>query len=349
MTEVIEAEVLRGVVDVRPPRHPLGIALGDVALHLAVAVDRASERRALGGVCVHDLDRSPSDPEAHRGERHALDREVAHHATHRAARRSDHVACRHVHVVKHEFGRGGGAHPELVIELLTEREPVHPLLHHKQRDIASVPRRIFSVHQEHVAELARRHGAVCDPHFSPGDAPVVAVWNCDRRHAEHVGASVGFAHAHPSHQLTAADAREKPLTLFVVSVDAEVVGKQHRVREVRKAESRVGRGQLLMRDHCRDGVHPRTAVLLGHRDPEQPELGAQASKQRQIEHLLAIVLCRLRRHLALGKRAHHLSQQLMFVRRVEEIAHLRLGVAQKMIGGSGLDQPGLFRNDWTAG
>ena len=63
-------------------------------------------------------------------------------------------------------------------------------------------------------------------------------------------------------------------------VAVEVVHEEHAVREVGEAEARVGGRQRLVHDHRRRRVEPGAAVVLGHREPEQPELAGAAEQRR---------------------------------------------------------------------
>jgi hypothetical protein len=151
---------------------------------------------------------------------------------------------------------------------------------------------------------------------------VVALADGGRLHAEHVGAGGGLAHAHPADRRSGARIGKPARALCVAAVLVQVVGEEHRVREVGEAEAGIRRGQLLVRDHGRDGVHARSAEALRHRDPEQSEL-AEPAEERAIERLRAVGFRRLRLDLARREVPHHRTQRGVLGRGREEIGHGR--------------------------
>src|SRR5690606_25184037 len=117
-----------------------------------------------------------------------------------------------------------------------------------------------------------------------------------------------------------AQAREEPLPLLLVPVHVEVVHAEKRVREIREREARIGRGELLVHDRGRRGVHARATQLRRDRDAEEPEL-AQLAEARQGEALVTVVLEGLRVDLAFREFAHHGAQLGVLGGGFEELVH----------------------------
>ena len=92
------------------------------------------------------------------------------------------------------------------------------------------------------------------------------------------------------------------------------------MREVREAEARVRRRQLLVRDDGGDRVHAGAAEALGDGDAEQSQI-AEAAEERQVERLRAIGGGGLRLDLAFGEVANQLPERGMLRRRIEGVGH----------------------------
>ena len=84
----------------------------------------------------------------------------------------------------------------------------------------------------------------------------------------------------------------------------------------RDRHRRVDPGQLLDRDRVRERVAAAAAVLLGDRDPHQPELGHLGDELVR-EAVLAVELLGDRRDLLDRERAHRVADQLVLGREVE--------------------------------
>ena len=73
-------------------------------------------------------------------------------------------------------------------------------------------------------------------------------------------------------------------------------------------EARIGGRERFEELHGRRGVEARAAVLLADRDAEQTE-GPGLAEEREVEGLVAVVLRRLRLHLARHELAQGLGEQ----------------------------------------
>src|SRR5690606_22346853 len=145
--------------------HELGVALGDVALDLAVLTELLPEALSVTGVSVHDLDAAPGDAEAHGGQPEALELEVPHHAHAGAADLADDVRLGHDTIVEHELGRRRRAHAHLVVNLLAELEARETLLDDDHGERAAWRALDARVDEEDVAELRLADRTVGDPHL----------------------------------------------------------------------------------------------------------------------------------------------------------------------------------------
>ena len=127
------------------------------------------------------------------------------------------------------------------------------------------------------------------------------------------------AHTHRSNrtdELSGTCARQKPFHLLRVAVARQVVDEELRVGQVRQAEGRVRGRELLVHDARGAGIHAGTAIIGVDGDSEEAEL-TSAAKEGGVECLVAIVLERLRFHLAGDKRRAELTESAVLLRRVE--------------------------------
>ena len=284
----------RRVVHQGPCGPVLGEALGDVALHLPVLADRHAEALALVRPRDHHPDAAPRDAHRHGGQRHSLDLEVAHHGEGPLALLAEAVGDGDAHAVEDQLRREGRAHAELVLPLLAQREARHPLLHQERTEAALAG---GGVHDEGIAECPLVDATVGDEGLGSGQDVGVALAHGPRAHGEHVRPHLGLGHAHPADPLARGSPREDVLSLHVVAVDVHVLREEHGVGEHSQGEARVGGGERVADLDARRRVEARTSVLLGDRHAQQPQLSG-AAEERVVEALLAVVLRRLRLHLA---------------------------------------------------
>jgi hypothetical protein len=108
---LVGADVARDVVGERLGRLGRRVAVGDVALDLAVLRDGLAEARRSFGVADHDVHAALGDADAHRREREALDLEVAHHVRHAAADLAE------------EVGLGDAARSKMSSDMVEPRMP----------------------------------------------------------------------------------------------------------------------------------------------------------------------------------------------------------------------------------
>ncbi len=212
------------------------------------------------------------------------------------------------------------AHAELVGDLLAEREARRALLDDEQREAPRAAAAGLRVDEEDVAQLGVADGAVGDPHLGAVQHPAVAIGDGGRLHREDVRPHRRLAHAHAADPAPGAGVRQDARALLVVAVHRQVVHEQHRVREVREGEARVGGGQLLVDDHGGDRVHACAAEALRDRDAEDAQV-AQAAEEREIEGLAPVRLGRLRVDLPFCELADRLAQRAVLVGGGEEVGH----------------------------
>mmetsp|Transcript_22029 Transcript_22029/g.73071 ORF Transcript_22029/g.73071 Transcript_22029/m.73071 type:complete len:295 (-) Transcript_22029:55-939(-) len=265
----------------------------------------------------------------------------------RAARLADEVGGGQRHVLKHELGGGGRAHPALVLEPLPQAEAGHAALDVKEGDglgrLHLRPGRA-RVDEVPVAQLRVRDRAVGDPHLGSVEQPApVRLLLCPRAHPQHVRPRLRLRHAHAADRFARARGREPGGLLLGGAVAREVVDEELRVGQVREAEGRVRRRELLVHDAGRRRVHARAAVLGVDGHAEQPEL-AGAAKERVVEPLRPVELERLRLHLVPHERGAQLAERIVLRGRVEEGA-LRLGV----VGDADRRRRARARQDRAAG
>ena len=132
------------------------------------------------------------------------------------------------------------------------------------------------VDQEGVAELGITHRAVRDPHLCAIEHVMIAVsWMALVCMPKHVRPSSRLAHAHSTNLLAGAGIWEDTSpSVRIIAVHLQVVGEQHRVREVRESANPGSAAESSScDDHGSDGIKARAAKSLvdGHaeqaRDP----------------------------------------------------------------------------------
>src|SRR5262249_29998562 len=126
-------------------------------------------------------------------------------------------------------------------------------------------------------------------------------------HSNHVRAGPRLRHRERANMLTGDELGEILLFLRRTAVATDLVHAEGAVRAV--GESDLGRGarDLFDRDDVREVAHRRSAVLLFHRDAEQPER-AELAPQVGGELVGLIDLCGARRDLLDGERPHSFAQ-----------------------------------------
>ena len=285
----------------------LGVALAQVALDLAVLVQRLAERLALGAVAQHDVEAALRDAEAHRGQAEPLDLEVAHHVGEAVALGAEQV---------------GGRDPAVVEDQLRHRRRPHAHL----RDLVAGGEAGRAALDEEggdpAVELGVDHeqrglGAVGDEGLAAVEDVAVRVLAGDGGHAEDVGAVAGLAHAHRADRGAAQRPGQVAGALGRRRRPVEVVDEQQRVREVGQREAGVGVGDLLVDDDRGGGVEAGAAVGVGDGDAEQPEL-AGLTEQPDVEGAELIVLHRLLLDVAAGPGADRLAQHRVLLGRVQK-------------------------------
>jgi hypothetical protein len=107
------------------------------------------------------------------------------------------------------------------------------------------------------------------------------------------------------------------LLLLLGAEQVDRLGAQRRVRAHRDRNGRVDARELLDRQRVGERVAARAAVLLGERDPHEPEL-AQLGDDLVREALLAVELLGHRRDLVAGEVADGLLDEAVVVGEVEE-------------------------------
>ncbi len=244
-----------------------------------------------------------------------LDLQVAHHVERALAVRTDLVRERHRNVVEDQLRGERGAHAELVLPLLAERETGHALLDQERRDRL---RRGGGVDDEAVAEFGVGDAAVGDEGLGAGETEDVAVAARAGLQREHVGADGRLGHAQAADPLAARGARQHVLALQLAAVHREVVREQDRVCEHRQREARVRAGERFADLHGRHRVESGAAVFLGNRDAQEAHL-ARAAEQRVVEAFGAIVCGGLRFDLARDELAQRVAQQCVLGRRRKQV------------------------------
>eukprot|EP00962_Isochrysis_galbana_P051791 scaffold23218_cov112-Isochrysis_galbana.AAC.1 len=136
-------------------------------------------------------------------------------------------------------------------------------------------------------------------------------------------AMIWFRHPHSTHSLAGAGGGQPRLALLGGAVTRQVVREELRVRQVRQAEGRVRRGQLLMNDRRGRRVHPGATVLGRDGDAEQAQL-ARPAKEGLIEPLLPVVHQRLRFNFLPHKRGAQRAERRVLGCRRKEGARGRL-------------------------
>jgi len=259
-------------VDQRAHRLDLRVRLAEVALDLAVLVDRLAEAVALLRVPRHRLEAALADAEAHRREAEPLDLEVAHHVGDAAALGAEEVVARDAAAVEDQLGHRRGAHAQLG-DLRARREPGELALDDERRDAVVE----LGVDDEHV-----RFRAVGDERLAAVEDEVIAVAARDGLQAEDVGAHRRLGHAHRADMLAGQRLGQQPRALRRRGRPVEVVDEQQGVREVAEREPGVGPRELLVDDDRRHRVQAGAAVGLGDREPTQAEV-TQLAKQAGVE------------------------------------------------------------------
>mmetsp|Transcript_29898 Transcript_29898/g.96477 ORF Transcript_29898/g.96477 Transcript_29898/m.96477 type:complete len:247 (-) Transcript_29898:108-848(-) len=231
------------------------------------------------------------------------------------------------HVLKHQLGRGRRPHATFILEPLPQAEAGHPLLDIEKRHRARRPLGRAAgagVNQESVTQLGVGDGSICDPHLAAVEFPgTIGKAQGGSAHAEHVRAMIWFRHPHSTHSLAGAGGGQPRLALLGGAVTRQVVREELRVRQVRQAEGRVRRGQLLMNDRRGRRVHPGATVLGRDGDAEQAQL-ARPAKEGLIEPLLPVVHQRLRFNFLPHKRGAQRAERRVLGCRRKEGARGRL-------------------------
>jgi hypothetical protein len=92
---------------------------------------------ALAGVAVHHLDAAPRDAEAHGREAEALELEVAHHVEVASPSAPTRFSAGTTQSSKTSSAVDDARMPQLVLDLLPEREALHALLDDEHRELAA--------------------------------------------------------------------------------------------------------------------------------------------------------------------------------------------------------------------
>jgi hypothetical protein len=92
------------------------------------------------------------------------------------------------------------------------------------------------------------------------------------------------------------------------------------VREVRESKPRVGRSELLVRNHGSNCIESRAAESFFDGDAKKPEL-SKLTKELDVETLGSIGGFGLRIDFALGERANELAKSAMLGSGIEQISH----------------------------
>mmetsp|Transcript_2964 Transcript_2964/g.11294 ORF Transcript_2964/g.11294 Transcript_2964/m.11294 type:complete len:343 (-) Transcript_2964:198-1226(-) len=316
----------RDGVEVGPRGVVFAERVGDVRLDLAERGEIGTEGAPFARVDAHDVEAAPRDARRHRGQREALDLEVAHHRGGALVDRADEVLRGHAARLEDEVARRRGAHPELALDRAAQREAFEAALHHEEADRVARGARP-RVHEEHVAEpffffflVVVDDVGVGDPRLVPVEDPVRAVARRARAHPEDVGARRRLGHAHAADRRPVEGPREVAQSLLLRAVDVEIVREERGMREVRQREARIGVREFLGDDDRGDGVEPAAAgnALRRDRRPEHAELFAEFSQERRVRRLLRVMASRLRLEVVAREAPHERADGGVLGRRRQE-------------------------------
>ena len=135
-----------------------------------------------------------------------------------------------------------------------------------------------------------------------------------------VGAHARFGHAHAADPGAVDHARQVAAALFVIAVHEQIVYEKNLVGQIAQRESRVGPAHLLVDDHFGHAVHSGAAELFRDREPEDSQLGSQATKQIDVEAFRLVVLHRLFGQGVHGEPGDHLPQLQVGIRGIIDIS-----------------------------
>jgi hypothetical protein len=229
--------------------------------------DRRAELLAFGGVPQAHLEGLAGETDRARGEREAPVVEGGQRDLHPAADLAEDGVVTDPDPLERDLGGVPRAQAELAVDLPAD-VPGGVL-----RDEEAGDALVLAVDDGPREDLGdRAEGAVGDEDLGAVDHPAVAVAHRPGRHLRRVGAGTGLGEAERA-ELAGGHARQPALLLLLGPPPGDALADEADVDGHERADRRVGGAELLDDDPVAGRVETGTAVLLGDRRAEDPELG----------------------------------------------------------------------------
>ncbi|EAU62243.1 conserved hypothetical protein [Stigmatella aurantiaca DW4/3-1] len=233
-----------------------------------VLPDGLAERLALARVAHRLLERGPGDAQRLRGDADPAAVQRAHGDLEALALLAQEVLGRHAHVLE-EHGAGvRRADAHLLVRLGPDE--ARRVRGHDEGGDALVARLLVRHREQHDGV---RLGAVGDPVLRAVDDVLVAPAHRDRLLGRRVAARLGLGEAEAAELLAAGERGEELLLLLLVAVLRHRIAVERVVHAHDDAGGGAATADLLHGDGVADVVQPGAAILLGHRHPQERQLG----------------------------------------------------------------------------